>query len=338
MGNQIIITATDNIDLDRGYTFREGFIFAPLTHPANLYDAIVIRNPEKADCWSPNWGFSKRSLEEHIQYVNDNQIEKAIIIAEDIAFISQCPGLSYLQVIPADLASSGSDYSPLYQMREIKYLSCNTIYGERENLYSVIDYSKINGLIDLHISVSKGEVGYEKASTLKSLNVSHYNKKDLTDLFCSENLDSLRMVKCYNTSLDGLEKTSNMQCLYLHYNRLLNDISALRKVKKTLKALRIENCPKIEDFTVLGELDNLELLELSGSNVLPSLDFVKTMLNLKTFVFNMNVLDGDLSPCLNLSYVFSEKNRKHYNLKDKDLPKGIYVRGNEHIEQWRRWE
>ena len=85
-------------------------------------------------------------------------------------------------------------------------------------------------------------------------------------------------------------------------------------------------------------MDNLELLELSGSNVLPNLDFVKTMVKLKTFVFNMNVLNGDLSPCLNLSYVFSEKNRKHYNLKEKDLPKGIYVRGNEDIEQWRRWE
>ena len=253
MGTQIIIIATDNIDLDRGYTFREGFIFAALTYPANVYDAIVIRNPENADCWSPKWGFSKRSLEEHIQYVNDNQIEKAIVIAEDIAFITRCPGLSYLRVIPADSAQVGFDYSSLYQMREIKHLSCNTVYGERENLYSVIDYSKINGLIDLHISGSKGDVGFENALTLKSLNVSHYNKKDLTNLFCSINLDTLRLVQCTNSSLNGMEKTSKLQCLYLHYNRLLNDISALRKVKKTLRALRIENCPKIEDFSVLGE-------------------------------------------------------------------------------------
>ncbi len=129
-----------------------------------------------------------------------------------------------------------------------------------------------------------------------------------------------------------------MQCLYLHYNRSLKDISALSKVKKTLKALRIENCSKIEDFSVLAELENLELLELSGSNTLPSLSFIKSMKNLKTFVFNMNVEDGDLTPCLNLSYVYSEKNRKNYNLKDKDLPKNAYVRGNEDIEEWRRLE
>ena len=52
----------------------------------------------------------------------------------------------------------------------------------------------------------------------------------------------------------------------------------------------------------------------------------------------MNVLDGDLSNCLNLPHVVSCVNRKHYNLKDSQLPKGIFVRGNEDIEPWRRLE
>ena len=62
------------------------------------------------------------------------------------------------------------------------------------------------------------------------------------------------------------------------------------------------------------------------------------MKNLKTFKFDMNVQDGDLTLCLDLSYVSSLKNRKHYNLKNNELPKGQYVRGNETIEQWRRLE
>ena len=89
---------------------------------------------------------------------------------------------------------------------------------------------------------------------------------------------------------------------------------------------------------MLGKLENLELLQLSGSNELPSLDFLKTMKNLKTFVFSVNVADGDLTLCRNLSYVYSERNRKHYNLKDSDMPRGVYVRGNEDIEEWRRLE
>lgn len=162
--------------------------------------------------------------------------------------------------------------------------------------------------------------------------------RDLTDLFCSKELDTLRLIQCGVYSLDGIETSEKIQCLYLDYNRSLRDISALEKVKKTLRLLRIDCCPKIEDFSVLGELENLELLELTGSNTLPDLNFIKRMKNLKTFVFNFNVSDGDLSPCLDLSYVYSDRNRKHYNIKDKDLPKNEYVRGNENIEEWRRLE
>ena len=62
------------------------------------------------------------------------------------------------------------------------------------------------------------------------------------------------------------------------------------------------------------------------------------MKNLKTFVFNIDVIDGDLYPCLDLQYVFCGKGRKYYNLKDGKLPKENYVRGNENIEMWRRFE
>lgn len=132
--------------------------------------------------------------------------------------------------------------------------------------------------------------------------------------------------------------SKKMQCLYLHYNRSLSDISALRKVKKTLKALRIENSPKIADFTVLSELVKFELLELTGKDVLPNLNLLRTMKNLKTFTLNLNVLDGDLSLCKNLSYVYSEIDRRHYNLKDIHLPKVKFIRGNESIEEWRKLE
>jgi len=49
-------------------------------------------------------------------------------------------------------------------------------------------------------------------------------------------------------------------------------------------------------------------------------------------------LDGDITPCLGLSYVFMMRSKKYYNLKDKELPKGEYVRGNEDIEMWRRMD
>lgn len=312
---------------------REGFVFAGITHPGNIYDAIVIKYPHDVSCFSPRMEGSRHSLEEQIDFINKHKIEKALIIAENIDFITKCPTLKYLRVVPADSAGDKFDYSPFYRMPEMKCLQCSTVYGRKEEFSTCIDYSKFPQVENISVN-QIGHKNYNKNKTLKSFGISGYRETDLTNMFDSQMLDTLSIIECKIRSLEGLQKSKRMQCLYLYYNRALQD---MRQVKKTLKALRIENCPKIEDFSVLGELENLELLQLSGSNTLPSLDFLKTMKNLKTFLFSMDVLDGDLSPCLDLSYVYSERNRKHYNIKDSMLPKGEYVRGNEEIEEWRRF-
>lgn len=328
---------TDGRALAERCVLRDGFVFTAITHPGNVFDAIVIKYPQNTLCFSPRIRSSTRSLKEHIDFIQSNKIEKALIIADNIDFVTMCPTLKYLQIVPADSTGDSFDYSPLYRMPQIKSLSCSTVYGFREEYSTGIDCSRINGLEDIHVT----DVGYKNfnaVKTLKSLGLSGYKQQDLSDAFTGSILDTLMVIQCKIKSLEGIQKSQKMQCLYLYYNRSLQDIRPLQNVKKTLRALRIENCPKIEDFSVLGQLENLELLELSGSNELTDLSFLKTMKNLKTFVFNMNVRDGNLTPCLDLSYVCSERNRKHYNLKNHELPKGEYARGNENIEKWRRLE
>lgn len=317
--------------------FRKGFAFTAITHPGNVYDAIIIRSPENALCSSLKPSLSLCTLEEHIDFINQHKIEKALIIAENIEFLTRCPTLKYLKIIPADSASNDFDYSPLYKMPQIKSLQCSTVYGAREEFSTDIDCTRIHGIENIHVTNSRYR-NFNAVDTLKSLGLSQYSKDDLDNAFASSKLDTLSIFSSKIKTLNGVQRSSRLQCLYLYYNRLLENIATLHEVRKTLRALRIENCPKIDDFSVLAELENLELLELSGNNTLPNLDFIKCMKNLKTFVFSMNVLDGNLSPCLELSYVYSEKNRKHYNLKDVELPKGQYVRGNEDIEVWRRLE
>lgn len=328
---------TDSKILTNRCILRNGFSFTAITHPANVYDAIVVKYPQDVPCFSPRINGSSHSLKEQVEFINRYRIEKALIIAENIDFITMCPTLKHLRIIPADSSADNFDYSPLYKMPQIKSLQCSTVYGFREEFSTCIDCAKINGLEDIHIANSEYK-NFNTVETLKGLSLSNYEKRDLSEAFSSSILDTLSIFQSKIITLEGIQKSQKMQCLYLYYNRSLKDIGALKKVKRTLRALRIENCPKISDFSVLGELENLELLELSGSNELPSLSFLKKMKHLKTFIFNMNVKDGDLTPCLDLSYVFSEKNRKHYNFKDIELPKAQYVRGNETIEKWRRLE
>ena len=327
-------------DIFKGYTIINGFAFTALTYPFNVHDAIIVKCKGVSDCEAPKYDIPDDTLEDYAAFIEKEKIEKAVIILNNISFINTCPSLKFINIIPSYQADALFDFAPLYKMQEVKLLNCQNRYGSREQYISEIDYSHIRGLISLSVNVNKKTLNYNKIETLKSLDIVNFKGKnrDLMDLFCSKELDTLRLIQCGIHSLNGIETSRKMQCLYLHYNRSLIDISALNKVKGTLKALRIENCPKISDFSVLGELENLELLELSGNNVLPNLDFLKTMKSLKTFTFSMNVLNGDLSSCIDLSYVYSEKDRKHYNWKDKELPKVKYIHGNEDIAQWRRLE
>ena len=177
-----------------------------------------------------------------------------------------------------------------------------------------------------------------QGASIKTLQIHHFEQPNLTALSTLNKLDTLSLSFSKIESLFGLTHDSKLQCLYLYNNRQLRDISDLRSVSSTLKALRIENCPNIQDFSCLFDLSNLELLELSGKNSLPSLAFLKEMPRLKTFVFSMNIMDGDLSLCQNLSWAYSEHNRKHYSHKDKELPKKCFYHGNEGIDVWRRLE
>lgn len=317
-------------DLCNGYTRRNGFIFTSVTYPGNVFDAIVIRT-DGNPLWCPRYAVSEHSLDAHIDLVNKYSLEKAIVFADSLEFLTQCPSLKHLCIVP----TKNIDVQPLYELPQLKSISFNFINLEKEKFENLIDCFKFKGLLSLVVN-NKALVNYEKISTLKSLSISGLKANDLIGQFNSKALDTLMLIQCGVSSLNGLEQSSELHSLYLYHNRKLSDISALSNCKKTLKKLRISSCPAIKDFSVLEVLENLELLELTGNNVLPNLDFIIKMKNLKTFTFSMVVENGDLTPCLSLQYVHSEKNRKHYNLKDKDLPKINYVRGDEGIEEWRR--
>lgn len=305
----------------------DNFSFSSILYPYDVPRAINVVAGEK-------------SVDEYAQYINKHKLEQASIVMPNLRILELCPTLRYLQICPSYNAPEHFDASPLYDHPEVRMLNFTGEYGDARRFFAEIDYSRISGLVDLSFSQNKGARNYCCISTLRSLSVGgfHGKNRDLTDLFQSEDLDTLELRECRELSLHGIELAKKMQCVYLYYNRSLEDISSLYHVRKTIKALRICHCSKIKDFSVLGELENLELLELSGSNVLPDLNFLKNLKHLKTFEFDMNILDGDLTPCLEIPSVYCHRPRKHFNLRNEELPKGIYVHGNENIEEWRRTE
>ena len=304
---------------------RDKFDFVSIHYPFNKQTAIKIWIPEL--------------YEEYVQYIQDNDIQEAEVIMPSLSILHACPSLRYLKVCPSISSPDSFDFSPLYE-RPINFLHCINRHGDKMKKIGIIDFSRICGLESLSLEVNRGTINYNTIETLKSLDVGSYKSSsgDISNLFCSKQLDTLSVIGSTIYSLGGIEKSSSLQYLSLIRNRNLYDISALKKVKHSLKTLCIHYSPNIENYSVISELDHLEKLEIRGVKSIPSLNFVTKMHNLKTLVFDTNIQDGDLTPCLNLQYAFTPTQKKHYNVSVDKLPKGIYVRGNESIDEWRRLE
>lgn len=284
-------------------------------------DAIVIHNPTDALIVSPVFLRSRKSLDEHIAYINRNNIKKALIVADDIRFLTRCPGLEYLQIFPSVTAQE-FDYSPLYEMPNLKWIVCKTTTGLNDDVVASIDYSRLKGVQYLGISHSGGHVNVDQAGDVISLyfDFGFPNADNLLNSIPGKVLRNFSVCQAPIRSLDGIETAHQLQRLELCHNRRLTDISALRHLSSSLAFLEIDTCGKICDFSVLSELHNIEFLTLKGSNTLKDLSFLKDMPKLQYLHLTVNVEDGDLHLCEQVPYV-RIKNRKHYSHKDADLPK-----------------
>ena len=281
-------------------------------------ETLVICNPQDSVCHAPTYLRSRKTLAEHIRLVNECQLEKAMIVGEDIGFLRQCPTLRELDVQPS-FDAQNFDFSPLYDLRS---LTCHTVYGPAEDRVASVDYSRFPALEKLTVSGSAGHENIHLAKGLRHLILEDRQpaSRDLTGEFDGKFLETLEINSSGIRCLRGLETAGRLRSLKLVNNRKLEDISVLSEISSTLTDLEIDGCGKIKDFSVLSSLSNLQSLRLIGSNKLPDLSFVRNMPDLKVFVFRMNALNGDLAPCLPIPYV-SIQNRKHYNHKDSDFSK-----------------
>lgn len=206
-------------------------------------------------------------------------------------------------------------------MPNLRELNCQTIHGPKEDRCTNVDYSRLPNLKSLCVSGAKGHRNLSAVHGLRKLYLGQGQpvSKSLADLNPGS-LEELELCQSPIRSLDGLETATGLRKLSLTHCRALSDLSPLENLD-SLTDLEIDACGRIKDFSLLKSMHNLETLVLFGSNTLPDLSFLKHMTRLRSFRFTMNVQDGDLSLCKNIPYVYC-KNRKHFNLKNEDLPKG----------------
>ncbi|MBQ9746080.1 MAG: leucine-rich repeat domain-containing protein [Clostridia bacterium] len=276
---------------------RNGFAFTELTKK-DVFDALVV-----------NSSAGTRTADECIELINHSKLESAVFFANDMSLLKQCPTVKHFTLYPA--AGNGlPKYHSLAMLQGIRNFSLDS-HGISE-LYtggnSPLVFQKLKTLKHLNMR-GTDEKGDDKKASIKT--IEDFDLPELT---------KLSIVQCGITSLKGIENCPRLQWLDLSYMRNLTDISDISALAPTLRLLAFENCPKITDFSVISELRELEYLELKGKNELPDIGFIKELPKLKFLILTMNVLDGDVSCLQELQYVDAVCKR-HYNLKNKDLPK-----------------
>lgn len=283
--------------------------------------ALVICNPMEAFCRAPTVLHSRKTLEEHIHLIQSRKLTKALVVAEDIGFLRQCPSLEAVWVVPSSTKRT-FDFSPLYDLPNLRWLHCKTVFGPKDSYWAEVDYSRLSNLETLQAVGPRGHKNIRMLKAVKSLSLAEGLPAgdSLEDLLPYGSLEELTICQAPIRSLSGLHHAVGLKHLGLTCNRRLEDISQLSGVAGSLQSLTVDTCGKIKDFSVLSCLEKLDTLVLQGSNALPNLDFLKSMPNLQSFVCKMNVLDGDLSLCLSIPNV-SIQNRKHYNYKNRDFSK-----------------
>ncbi|MDF2699187.1 MAG: hypothetical protein K0Q49_743 [Haloplasmataceae bacterium] len=277
----------------------------------------------------------------YVDYINKHKIDKVIIYIlpngiHSLNFLLDIPHVRFLRIL------GNVDYTPLYKLTNLKLL---IITGKNE-----IELDKLIGLESFHTSAPdymriNNEIQSLKSLHLSSDGITNICFNDLSFLSKTPNLDTLIFQFTDIESLKGIEVLKQLKVLILKYNKKLTNISTLNGVSDTLRHLRIENSNKIENFETIGSLKELIFLIISNIKMINSLNFIYELKNLKSFLFESNVIDGDITPTINLKHTVVFPIRKHYykivngekmKVTYNDFPYGERETGDEEIELWRR--
>jgi Leucine-rich repeat (LRR) protein len=270
----------------------------------NGQESLFVNSDRLADC---------------IKYLHSNDLRFVTINsfqnykAKDIAFLVQLK--DYLEGL--SVLETHYDFSVVNELHKLKYL------GIPDNGKDVVDLKNFPDIEMCGVAFSERLHGLESCSNLKSLTISNYKAKtkDLSALPPLNNLEHLSLIKTDITTLQGIERFSNLKKLEMFSASKLETIAALQALSNSIEEIQVEQCKKINDYETLGRVKSLKKIILSESGEIKSLAFVKELPKLEFISFwGTNVLDGNIKYCEEINYVGFD-NKKHYTHKSEQFKK-----------------
>ena len=213
------------------------------------------------------------------------------------------------------------DNSFIYDLPNLEGLVIS-LYKDSDFILDCSKLPKSQYSLNINIWSKKKIIKIEQLNetNLEHLYISDFDEKDLSVISTLTNLKSLSITRSKIKSLKGIENLINLEYLSLGAVRSLVDISDIVACKK-LKRIDFDICWKLQDFSPIGELKEMEILELQDCKSLASIKFVaqlpklKRLIALGTTVIN----DYDTTPAEHVAVFwgsYKAEYNKHYPEKE----------------------
>jgi len=257
-------------------------------------------------------------LDECLEYMISHNFKNIIISSyqgfaiEDLSFLSRIGDFIEGVVVSG---TSFENTGIINTLHKLKFL------GITDDKKTVIDLSNFPNLETCAVTYSPRLKALEKCKFLKDLTITNYksNNEDLKNFANLASLRKLSLFKAKLVTLDGIEQLKLLVNLVLYGIPKLKTIKNLAELSESLEQIEIESCKSITDYEYLGKIVSLKKLIITQSGQIESLKFLKELKKLEFFSFvGTNVLDGDLSPCLGVTFAGFD-NKKHYSHKMGNL-------------------
>jgi len=256
-------------------------------------------------------------LEQYITCSAQQNI-KRVVLAEEFGYklntLDFTEQLPFLEGIKIAESCNIKDFSPLYKLTDIVYLSLP------KNKYP-LDFSYFPKLSELIITWNTKYKNLEKCTKIKWLWIVSFNTRsqDFRDIPSFRNLQHLTIVWSNVSSFQGLALQPVLKQIDLEYCAKLVSLEGLEITKNSLLHLQINNSKKLKNHSFVCNFDKLEVLRLNSCGDIGNINFLNQMPNLKSFSFvDTNVIDGDLTPLFNLESV-GFLNKRHYSHTDLEV-------------------
>lgn len=255
-------------------------------------------------------------IEECMKYAVDNGISRVFMHSYDgykldnVNFLKEYDFITEISITDDQIEISGVHY-----LANLKYLSLS-------NGKQPVDLSKFKHLKEASIDWNNKVIGLDSLNHIKRLSIRKFKpqSKDFTVLARCNDVEYLHITESNIESFKGIENLQLLNHFEGHYLTKLESLEGLEKLSTHLKIIVLDYCRKLANYeSVFAKLKHLKKLILGDCGPMESLKFIKAMKELKFLSFvNTNVVDGNISPVLNLEYVVFD-NKRHYTHKKEDV-------------------